>query len=545
MSETWPGMTGNWHLVRIGIRAADEGTCPEQQAAKALPAVWPGQRSYVRKQFLNDFPLGAVMNALDDVEFRGLSREQVIERLGREAKPPMHPGAIRWARHAAVEYLDAGACIDTPATTPVPHYWVAQQARGEVLWELYAWGRRYASPDGTVREFRFIRFGEANMDKWDKGDAGKRGRARVAIAAYGAAFGIPAPKPHPWGEAFRPLRGEHPVVQRIRVLEVGLDGGKPAVLFDGTPAQAEKLYAEHARDQVRTIKVGGEAQPGTECAGCKLNTACDTLPRIPGLLGVADPTGPQRTWSVSNGRSYQVCPAQDHLLRLHIPKQNEYSESAVRGHAVHAWLEENHRNPIHAACTVWDIPLQPDDWTAGKWHITGEEALAGSRMLANHADLCPYMRGDQITEVRLEPTLAFHDTDANVIVVAKPDMLYKEDGAWVYRETKTRQRPLRPGTDLFHDFPQLALATVLMAENALGGKPAGTRIELELLTSDAADVLLIDPSDPAEVAKARTAVHDLAASWHSDKAAAARPGKHCQSCPVSRWCPDVQVGETA
>ena len=162
----------------------------------------------------------------------------------------MHPGAIRWARHAAVEYLDAGACIDTPATTPVPHYWVAQQARGEVLWELYAWGRRYASPDGTVREFRFIRFGEANMDKWDKGDAGKRGRARVAIAAYAAAFGVPAPKPHPWGEAFRPLRGEHPVVQRIRVLEVGLDGGKPAVLFDGTPAQAEKLYAEHARDRV-------------------------------------------------------------------------------------------------------------------------------------------------------------------------------------------------------------------------------------------------------------------------------------------------------
>ena len=45
MSETWPGMTGNRRLVRIGTRAADEGTCPDQQAAKALPAVWPGQRS--------------------------------------------------------------------------------------------------------------------------------------------------------------------------------------------------------------------------------------------------------------------------------------------------------------------------------------------------------------------------------------------------------------------------------------------------------------------------------------------------------------------
>ena len=95
------------------------------------------------------------------------------------------------------------------------------------------------------------------MDKRDEGDAGKRGKARVAIAAYAAAFGVPAPWPHPWGEAVRPLRGEHPAVQRVRVLEVGLDGGKPAVLFDGTPAQAKELYAEHARDQVRTIRSAG------------------------------------------------------------------------------------------------------------------------------------------------------------------------------------------------------------------------------------------------------------------------------------------------
>ena len=101
--------------------------------------------------------------------------------------------------------------------------------------------------------------------------------------------------------------------------------------------------------------------------------------------------------------------------------------------------------------------------------------LAGSRMLANHADLCPYTEAGQITEVRVEPTLAVHDTDANVIVIAKPDMLYMEDGAWVYREIKTRQRPLRSSVRTCSgDFPQLALATVLMAENALGGQ-AGRR----------------------------------------------------------------------
>ena len=48
MSESWPGMTGNRHLVRIGTRAADEGTCPDNLAAKALPAVWPAAAFFRR-----------------------------------------------------------------------------------------------------------------------------------------------------------------------------------------------------------------------------------------------------------------------------------------------------------------------------------------------------------------------------------------------------------------------------------------------------------------------------------------------------------------
>ena len=334
-------------------------------------------------------------------------------------------------------------------------------------------------------------------------------------------------------------------MQRVRVLEVGLDGGPPAVLFDGTPGAGRGAVRAEARATTvrRPHRSAGRPSQGT-CAGCKLITACDELKQDPGPAGHHGPDGPaahlvghERPFLPGSARHRTTCPG------CTCPKQNEYSPAAVRGQAVHAWLEENHSSPLHAACTVWDIPLQPDDWSAGKWHVTGEEALAGSRMLAEPRRPVPlHAEAGQITEVRLEPTLAFHDTDANVIVIAKPDLLYQEDGAWVWREIKTRQRPLRSTADLFRDFPQLALATVLMAENALGGKPAGTRIELELLTPDSGDVLLIDPSDPAEVATARTAVHELAAPWHSDKTAAARPGKHCQYCPVSRWCPDAQVG---
>ena len=165
-------------------------------------------------------------------------------------------------------------------------------------------------------------------------------------------------------------------------------------------------------------------------------------------------------------------------------------------------------------------------------------------MIASHADLCPFSRAGQITEVRVEPTIAVLDTDANVIVIAKPDLLYLEDGAWVYREVKTRAHPLRSSADPSGEFPQLALATLLLAQDALPGKRDGTRVELEWLTPDSGDVLLIDPNDPAQVA--RPARSSTSSPRHGTRTRpAARPGPHCAGCPVRRWCPDAQTEETA
>jgi len=536
MPVNWAGLTGDRSVVRIGTRAAEEGTCPDKLAAKALPAVYPRQRSRQGKKFLADFPLDAVVRVLDDVEVRGLSRQEAIARLGLGARPPLHPGLARWAGNAAGGYLDAIGGLVTPATTLVRDYWVVQQVSGGRTWEAYAWGRRYQSPDGSVREHRFLRFGEA--------DAERRDKSQVAIAAYATAFGIPAPWPDSWQEAFRLRSDERSAVLRVRVVEVGLDGGMPAVLFDGTPEHALALYAAEARDGLRDIVRGGTPEPGDACAGCKLITACEEIKRIPGLLGITDPTARQRTWSVTNGRSYRRCPAQDHLTRLHLPKQDEYGSAAVRGQAVHEWLRESHSGPLHPACTVQDIPSSVHDWSAGRWHVTGQEAWAGARMIASHADLCPFSRAGQITEVRVEPTIAVLDTDANVIVIAKPDLLYLEDGAWVWREVKTRAYPLRSTADALWEFPQLALATLFLARDVLPGKRDGARAELEWLTADSGDVLLIDPSDLAQVTRAREVIHELAAPWHADKTMPANPGRHCADCPVRRWCPDAQTKET-
>jgi PD-(D/E)XK nuclease superfamily len=158
-------------------------------------------------------------------------------------------------------------------------------------------------------------------------------------------------------------------------------------------------------------------------------------------------------------------------------------------------------------------------------------------MLGQHLDICPFNAG-LITNVSIEPELAFHDTTANVVVIAKPDMLFRDNGAVVWRETKTTQREDRFHDDPLDAHPQLALATVLLADGHLGGEPTGARVELETLRPDSGNLECIEPfHEPERVAKARQVLHDLAEPWRSDEIYTARPtGRVCGTCPVSQWC---------
>ena len=93
--ENWPGMTGDHGLVRISTRLIGGDACPAQRAAKVRPAVWPAQRSRTRKPRLGDFPLRPVMDAIDEVEFRGLAGDEVLDQLAREISlciPQCGPG---------------------------------------------------------------------------------------------------------------------------------------------------------------------------------------------------------------------------------------------------------------------------------------------------------------------------------------------------------------------------------------------------------------------------------------------------------------------
>jgi hypothetical protein len=520
------GMTGDPTLVRIGPKLAgdEDYGCPAFNAAKARPAIIPKSRLTWPKPRLETFPLGPIQALLDRIEFGEAPVEKVLDGPPHSDRP-LHPGLAQFVRHAVSEYV---AKTDI-GLTPVRPYWVVQR-ENDFLWELYAWGRRYESVDRGVREFRFLRFGVAGSRE--------REPAQIAIAAYTTAFGSPASWPQPWSAPFS-LRPESHTVEQVRVVEAGMIDGSRAVLFDGTVAEAEEYYAQHAREQVAMLVGGIDAVPGSACNGCKVLTACDGPTKAPGLLGVPAGRAPLRKVSVSDLRYYRACPAQLHLRSLNLPKQYEYSDEAERGQAVHLRLELNHRNALMAKCLVEDVKVDPKGWTAGRWSVSGEQALIGARMLSHHLGVCPLDSPVGVTEVRVEPTLTFYDTAANVIVLAKPDLLYLEGGAWVWRETKTTEKDKWFHDDLLDEFPQLALAVLILSRGLLGGNREASRIELETLRPHGADISLVDPTDPERVAKATCVISSLARPWHGDGDYQATPGngRVCQSCPVSLWCP--------
>lgn len=526
---TPPGMTGDPDLIRIssGAQIDDEYTCPEFVGLKARPAILAVVQPRRPKPPLEDFTLAPFMAALDAIEFHGTSVGAAL-RVRRAGARPAHPGLSRYTEHAVESYLRAAGRLDQPgALEPVPDYWVAKQQNG-ALAELYAWGRRYQSADGRTRELRFLRYGSAERCERDTG--------QIALAAYSTAFGEDAPWPRPWQEPFE--RRGLVRVELIRIVEVGLTDGSYHLCFEGTPEQARTYFAKHGDDRIESIAAGGIATPGSCCVQCKAITACAQLPKAPGLLGLRAVSSPLRQTSISNLRYYAQCPAQEHMRSLNLPRSDEYSDAAVRGQAVHAHLEINHRNPFHVPCTAADLAVNSEDWSASRWRVRGDQAPTGAAMLRSHLEVCPFDNPVGVSDVRVEPVLAFHDTAVSTVVIAKPDLLYTEAGSWIWRETKSTQKHRWPLDDPLEQFPQLALAVLILARGLLGGDPAGSRVELETLRTYAGEVDLIDPNDPERVAKAQRVMRSLAEPWHTDREFAANPGPACYTCPFTRWCPD-------
>lgn len=540
MTDPWlmpASLKGNPRLLRVSASLAGtaENTCPSYTAAKARPAVSARAARRHPHARLEDFSLGQVQTALDRVEFDGLSLDAALRDVGQGGRP-LHDTQQTYIRHAVRTYLDNKRPRNAPAVVPCQSEWVLCATKDERTWEYVPWGRRYHDPATGLREFRFLLFGRAGERE--------RPAAQIALAAHATGSGEPALRPDDHAAPYASLGAE--VVKWVRVTEVGLLDGSYNVLFEGTPEKARTFFAKHAADRVRTLVQDGNPQPGASCFQCKLLTSCRELVKMPGLLGVPGRRAawPLRKVSISDLRYYRDCPAKAYAYRCHLPRTDEYSDEARLGHAVHRVLEINHSGAGAGECNAHDMPMADQTWGEAPNVMSGELGRTGSRMLGWHLDICPFNSGP-ITDVRPEPELAFYDTAANVLVVAKPDLLYRDQDAIVWRETKTTQREKRFHDDPLDAYPQLALATVLLSEGTLGGDPAGARVELETLKPDTSTIEYIEPfQEPDRVAKARQVLHDLAEPWRNDEVFTARPSaRACGTCPVSTWCSSAIGGD--
>ncbi len=106
------------------------------------------------------------------------------------------------------------------------------------------------------------------------------------------------------------------------------------------------------------------------------------------------------------------------------------------------------------------------------------------------------------------------------------------------RETKTTASTYTHAGGLMRQYPQLALAVLLVEGGVLGGDALRSRIELEVLRPDGARLEELDPHDSRTVDRARALLRELVADWAADRGYQAAPssGTDCRACDVHGWC---------
>lgn len=508
------------HLTDFGA-----GSCPRHRRAKPASAVKRKDkienplllgevRDGIERRFCHGEDEASLRRRLADGKLTEPECEQVVSAVGRFA--PLPDGMEMDDRPLVFQH-------ETPGSRHIR--------------EIVPWGLTIFGDDRRLARLVLLRNSEQSMPLDD---------SRIAAAAKCAAAGKPAHKPSQgdWYTASYRVESSSTVVTRVEIVEYLLDSGDSRTRFEGTAAEALDYYKRVGRPAGVRAMDSTAARPGYDCDHCALASTCDTLPSVPGLLGVEAPGTPRATWSATNGRNHHQCPRKDHLQRQKVSGAAPSDRERV-GRAVDAALNLRHREG--KPCNTMELPSTVGEWQALGDVRTPEEASAAAGMLAWHTAMsCPFIEQDTAESQPQASVIAF-DPTANVIVRAMPDLLYTDDGGLVWRETKTTSRLSRCGVDPLQSWwkIQVATAVLLLGSGAAGASPP-FRYELELLTEDGGDVLPIDATDPAEIERARAVVATVVRPWRDDpRDHSTRPGDHCRFCDFRERCEDAVGGEDA
>lgn len=517
--------------------------CPEQVAAKARPELRP-LRDRADKPTYSPFdamPLGLIRTALFEMLRHGLDAERGLAIALDSARAEVTEEAQSVVRQGIDGYLRELTRLHTTGElapdTIVREYIALESDRDhlDARVEWYGWGLCHITRDSQVREYHLL--------TWS--DAGRRSRAAASLGVYAhiAADAVCVQDGGWWSDPNIPTDAQPRAGSQVRIREIGVLDASSQVHFDGGVDDARALFLE-AVPPALPILTGGEYNPGSHCASCAVRPECAGIARIPGLLGVTGPSTWTRALSPGDLATVNLCAHRAFLSRtLGLPAvRSEPTEAMQRGTDIHTWLEYAHgrREP----CTLDDVPLEGVGPVAELLGWDSTHYIALRPYLLAHVQQCPLHRYPA-DDAYPEMTLTAWDTDADVIVSTRTDLVIVDGDAVILRETKTVVHVDTELTDaqLLDRYPQLAISICLLADGlnpvvnqlSASAEPLRGTVEVEFLEPHQATVRSFDATDPDIVLVARTLVAE-ATDQLLYGSTEATVGTWCSWCPVAQWC---------
>lgn len=538
-------------LIRVSaahVRGEERWECPTQIAVKARPTLQVDRDPSVRPTYppFHSFALGLARDAAYSVMAAGTDPEVALEQICATSSGDVADAARDVAREALQGYLIAVARLrDTgalPAETVVREFFAADEVDVRVEWS--AWGLLHVSRDGADREFHVL--------TWEQAGTRRRDPAYLAVYARVAADAIMKQEGSLWRERWPAAASQPGPAQRVRVREIGMLDATDALLLDVSAEDARAGFAGVVSERMHVLG-GGAFNPGGRCASCPVRYECPGIARMPGVLGVAGPALWTRGVSPGDLTTARTCTWQVHLEReLSLPRaRRETTEAMVRGTHLHSWLEHAHARLV--PCSAADLPL-PGEGVGDVAEKLGwdESTYAALRpFLLQHMGACPLHREDVVAAYP-EQSLTAWDTDVDVVMSTRADLVVETTSGYLVRETKSvgahHEMP-QTAAEVFERYPQVAVTLCLLADglDPVTGSVADVRpgrVEVEILRPDGHEVRGFDTSDAEAVLIARATIAE-AVDTILYTPAEPTVGRHCSWCPVSRWCAAYRGGSEA
>ena len=546
----FPVINSGFLRISASQVGADENrACNDFISLKSRPAAKIGE-GYMQLRYspFETFPLGIVREALLSTinnekvihEFEDIDEiaENAILKAIKNARGKVEQSHKLWAIDALTGYLnswekarkeDLANNIDFTDLEIIQAF--DENEDSNIEW--FAWGIYLTSRDEKIREFRALKFSKAGLTPINP--------VRLGVIARILADGVPHSDPS-WSSPRDPIYKVLKPAEKIRIREIACLDSSQAVVLDASVTEAREMFTKQSLPIVIERIKGGTQKPGPSCRGCRANTMCSALPIRPGLLGITAFAPWPKAYSPSKFHTYRRCPRQYFLQDELGLKTNQESQNSAqqRGLLVHAWLEQAHKRAKQ--CSIEDLPTTStlgEVATALGW--SQDEANIALPFLSQHQLTCPITNTSKVaTEIAIEAL----DTDADISVSTRPDLIYKSGDDLVWREMKTVSNIKDLENNIyFNIYPQLPLAIRLMVENAIPkniieslGEFKYKKVELELISPEECKTITWDCDDQNVQLSAWSHLAEQVDNWASDTLFAPSANPPCNWCKVSKWC---------